>query len=689
MRRIVTLIAELLVVLASIYSADYIQNYIEIIPDWLIHLPDVNYSRDDFYTVLRYVLVTYTVLILIGQLLLKQLDFSVAKRTVEEIFLFAMAFAISSMAIFVTTNVSFDPQFMVGIALCSTILLILIYFVLRTSYGFINNLKSFSGALLRRLLSLPGILILLLALSPGILAKLFVSNRDIANAITQIRIYMTKQDELPWKFVNALPDYRFTQPIALQFAPGDQSTLYILQRGGQLYSVPWNKKGEKELLLDISDKVGYVEMENGALGFDFHPEYGITNHFVYLYYTAVHGDLQKNHLVRFDLSESTVDEREQTELELITWNRNNSGFHNGGSVEFGPDGFLYLSVGEMTETKSHQRLDRTLTGGILRIDIDKKGGNISKPVDRQPAKGATDNYYIPTDNPLVKTDLLEEYWAWGLRNPFRFSFDKKTGTLWAGDVGSTVWEEVNRIEKGKNYQFPYIEGREPTGEPKPDIVVGKEQPPVYTYKHTAYDRAVIGGLVYRGDHLKGLEGKYLFGDNYSGKVFILPSTEKKVDHVKIIAQAPQYAQRGMTSFTLTPDGEVLLTTLGKLTEATGLILKLVPASQESDSSLLDTTENEKLSEEDAYNIFRTNCSRCHGPEGRGNGPDAPLLGIPLPDFTSDKFQSSRNDDHLRTVISEGGMAKGLSPLMPPWGLVLTNAEVDAMIATVRGFRQAK
>ncbi len=309
MRRLVILTVELMVVVISIYSADYIQNYIEIIPDWLIHLPDVSYSRDDFHTVLKYVLITYAVLILIGQSILKPLDFKSAKRTVDEIFLFAVAFAISSMTIFVTTNVSFDPQLMVGIALCSTVLMVLLHFVLRFTKSLLCNLNSFGAALFQRLFSLPGILILIMALSPGILAKLFVSSRDIANAVTQIRIYMTEQDELPWKFVNALPQFQFTQPIALQFAPLDNKTLYILQRGGQLYSAPWNGEGKKQLLLDISDKVGYVEMENGALGFDFHPEYGKTNYFVYLYYTAVHGDIQKNYLARYDLSKSTITER--------------------------------------------------------------------------------------------------------------------------------------------------------------------------------------------------------------------------------------------------------------------------------------------------------------------------------------------------------------------------------------------
>ncbi|MCP3668037.1 MAG: c-type cytochrome [Gammaproteobacteria bacterium] len=686
MNRFAILTFEMVIVVVSVYAADLLQAHIAFIPKWLIHLPSVSYSVDEFYTVLKYFFIIYLMLILVCQMLIKSWNISNAKRTIDEIFIFAAGFSISSLIIFTTTNVSFDPQFMVGIVVCSTVLIVLSYLMASMNDGLTQSIKQIALSLVRRIISIPGMLVLILAISPGILAKLFVSDRDVANMITKIRIMMTMSENHPWGFVNIFPNIQFTQPIALQFAPNNNNTIYILQRNGQLFSVPWKGDGEKKILLDIRDKLGYVEVENGALGFDFHPKFGSENSYVYIYYTSVHEDTQKNYLSRFDLSYATMQQRNLNEQNLITWERNNSGFHNGGSVEFGPDKFLYIGIGEMTELESHQRLDRTMTGGVFRIDVDKKGGDISHPIIKKPDNGTTDNYFIPNDNPLAnKNSMFEEYWAWGFRNPFRMSFDSDNGDLWVGDVGSTIWEEVNIAYKGKNYQFPFIEGRENTDIDKSSSIIGDEQEPVYTYRHTAYDRAVIGGIVYRGMKYPSINGMYIFGDNYSGNIFSLPADQKRVNKVETIAKAPQYAQYGLTSFLETPDGEILITTMGKPSIATGLILKLVPHGEADNTMLFPIHGSMKISEDEATSIYSTNCSRCHGKKGRGDGPDAPYLGIPMPDFKLHKYHISKTDDHLREVIYKGGVGTGMSPLMPPWETVLSEKEIDAMVIYIRDF----
>ena len=405
---------------------------------------------------------------------------------------------------------------------------------------------------------------------------------------------------------------------------------------------------------------------------------------MYLYYTSVINGQQINYLSRFDLTAGSPAAVHDSELKMIVWDRSESGFHNGGSVEFGPDGFLYIGVGEMSDGKSHQRIDSALSGGVLRIDVDRRGGNVSKPISQQPVNGSTANYYIPLDNPFVGVSgALEEFYALGLRNPFRLAFDAKTNRIWAGDVGSTVWEEVNVIEKGKNYQYPYIEGDEPTGEARPARILGEEKPPIYSYRHTALERAIIGGLVYRGDRYPSFRGKYLYGDNYSGNIYAMPATGDRVSKVELVAQANQYAQRGITSFTESPDGEILLTTLGSASSSGGEIVRLIAKDEAREVAQPIAASDEVVGESEVRSLFSTNCSRCHGAAGHGDGPDSAHLGVAVPDFSSDAFQKSRTDEHLYAVIKEGGQANGLSPMMPPWGMALSDAEIKALVGFMR------
>lgn len=693
MKRVSVFLLEMAIITIAIFAGDYLQARIDFIPRWLVHLPEVSYSRTEFWIIAKYFLVIYAVLFLLGQFLAGVWRTADSKRTVDELFIVAAGFATTALIVFITTSVSFDPQLFVGVTLSAVVLVLMVHMIAvvatRFEYG---GPLAFLKALFARVFSIPGILVLILAVSPGILAKLFVSDRDVANTITRIRMAFSLSEDYQWVLVNALPGQKFAQPILVQFPPKRNDELFVLERGGVIKRLDWPAGGTPETVLDISDLVGFVEFENGALGFDFHPNFGKAGdeneHAIYIYYTSVLDGKQVNYLSRFDLGGSTLEARKGSEQRLISLDRPEDGFHNGGSVEFGPDGFLYMALGEMGTRRSHQKINESMVSGIVRIDVDQRGGTVSQPIRRRPIDGTSSDYFIPSDNPFVgEPNALEEFWAIGLRNPFRISFDPQTGNLWTGDVGSTVWEEVNLVRKGRNYQFPYIEGREATGIAKPPEVFGEEAGPVYTYRHTAYDRAVIGGVVYRGTRLAELRGLYVFGDNYSGKIYVLPGDAESVDEVQDIAKAPQVAQRGITSFVQSPDGEILITALGKTAEPTGVVYRLARSSEErggdSQTESLES-KSQPISADEAAELYRVSCSRCHGNEGKGDGPDGPHMGVPMPDFTDPASLKLRDEEALRKVIQEGGGAVGLSPMMPPWKGILNEQELDGMVRYIEG-----
>ena len=388
-------------------------------------------------------------------------------------------------------------------------------------------------------------------------------------------------------------------------------------------------------------------------------------------------------------------------LPLIEQGRNNDGYHNAGMVAFGPDGMLYLSVGEMAMLSCHQRIDCALVGGILRIDVDQRGGSVSRPILRQPERGRTGNYMIPLDNPWANraAAVLGEYYAMGLRNPFRFSFDPHGGQMWAGDVGSTEWEEVDRIDKGHNYQFPYIEGFtvQPLY-PKPATIVGVETPPVLTYHHTAFLRSVIGGSVYRAAAYPALQGKYIFGDNYSGEIMAIPTDKKRVDTWEVIARSPDVAQRGLTAVVVAPDGRLLVPIMGETDRATGMIATLVPANSAVGRKAAEAATANAAAEAarpvvaiplaKAKMVYDTNCARCHGADGKGNAEVAQELGDYIPNFTDPNFHRWFTDAEIMAVLHGGGGAIGRSPAMPPWEGVLKEDEMAGLKNYVRTFNAA-
>ena len=704
---------ELLIVALAVWEAARLAYaHVRIIPKGLIHLPAITVTPQDAVLVLKADLIACGLAFLAARAIAGWPVFGGARRAAIEVYALVVGIVAASLYLFFLTPVNFSPELLLQSTLFALLGLLLAFLIFGPAApgiggragGFIGNLFG--------LLKRPAIwAVLLFAASPLYVGHRFGVDRNFANWVTQLRIDANVSQDRPFAIVNALGQTQFTTPIMVQFAKSDPHTAYVLTRGGELWRADYPGGGHATLLMNIAGNVGYVEMENGALGFDLHPEFGKAGSknagYAYIYFTEYRKDGQTNHLNRYDLSQPTPEARAASVLPLIAQGRGNDGYHNAGMVGFGPDGMLYLSVGEMAMEHCHQRIDCSLVGGILRIDVDNRGGSVSRPILRQPERGHTANYMIPLDNPWASkgADALGEYYAMGLRNPFRFAFDPANGQMWAGEVGSTEWEEVNRVNSGGNYQFPYIEGFTPQRRyPKPAVIVGTEQPPVLTYHHTAFIRSVIGGSIYRADRFPQLKGKYIFGDNYSGEIFTVSADAKHADKWDTIARSPDVAQRGLTAMVVAPDGQVLVPIMGETGHPAGMIGMLVPAGTKAGAAAIAAQKAAAASEAAALasgavakpvslavakSLYNTNCARCHGADGKGNAQVAESLNDYIPNFTDPNFHKWFSDPMIRAVLHGGGGAIGRSTAMPPWDGVLKPGEIEGVKDYVRTFNTDK
>jgi len=682
---------QLALVAASVVAAYHLTRVYPIIPKSVLPLPPVYVSEADMWAMVRIFCAVFAVQVAVLLLRTGAGAFAGGARFAREYLWYLVAYTTASLYAFLATTINYDAQLVAGIGLLSTgayVAVFLLLAALGSGRGILADAAGFLGGIARALFRPAGLLIILYFLSPLLLGVAFSKSRDVANVVTQVRIWFNPVAETPWGFRSFLPGEVFEQPLLVVERAGDPGWLYVLERVGRVLRVPLANPKARELVLDIRDQLGAVEVENGALGMAFDPGFddvASPRPYLYLYYTDTRPDgRQFNRISRFDLSQPTAYERATSEQPLLVLKREDSGFHNGGSLVFGPDGYLYIALGEGVRTPEGFTSAQVFRAGILRIDVSGERGRglAIEPFDY----GRLAGYRVPADNPFVDDPRVRnEYWALGLRNPYRVSFDAQTGALWAGDVGSTVWEEVNRIEPGHHYGYPVVEGRERTGKRGWEALGLSYTGPVFTYVHTAYDRAVIGGVVYRGDKYPALRGQYLFADNYSSKLFSLSASAEQVDEVALLARANQYAQRGVSSVTQLASGEVLVTTLGAASTPSGEVLELVPAELADDAlpaSLQKSEESRVVTLADADSLYQANCARCHGPEGDGSSPDARALGVPLPDFTQPDYLAKRGPSKVRAIIAEGGAAHGLSALMPPWDAALSDAELDALVAYI-------
>ena len=432
-----------------------------------------------------------------------------------------------------------------------------------------------------------GSLTVVAALSAGLLARERVTNQTVI-------MPLSPPSSSAWTVENAFPQLTFFEPTCV-VRHATSGRVFVLERRGTVQVFNEDAADEKQQILDISDQVWRTEYEDdGAMGIVLHPEFGTTDSpncgSFYLFYTAKADGKRYDRLTRFTLE----NDQARDETVLIDQLDDNI-WHNGGALAFGPDGFLYVGVGdEGTDgdgLSNGQRIDRDFFCGILRIDVDEQGGNVSHPPVRQPDSGRTANYFIPNDNPFVQAEgALEEFWAHGLRNPFRIAFDKVTGKLWAADVGHLRREEINLIERGGNYGWSYLEGRLPFAESylegkKPESFVGTEKFPLRDYPHLNGDNCIIGGFVYRGKQYPALQGKYLYGDNGSGRLWALEERDGTAgDNIELLS-LPVSSKTGVSAIVEGKDGEPWIVVLGESGTTSGTIHRVVPAEPGSSTTL--------------------------------------------------------------------------------------------------------
>jgi len=302
----------------------------------------------------------------------------------------------------------------------------------------------------------------------------------------------------------AFPSLTFANPVDIQNAGDGSNKLFVVEQAGVI-KVFNNTSGvsSAETFLDIKSKVTSGG-ERGLLGLAFHPDYE-TNGFFYVNYTQ--GGPLKTVIARYtnpDRSTTRVDPT--SEKILLTFDQPYDN-HNGGSLQFGKDGFLYIATGDGGsggDPQNNAQNRKSFLGKILRLDVNST------------TKG---NYGIPADNPYATSTegFLPEIYAYGLRNPWKISFDKQTGDLLAADVGQNEREEINLITKGGNYGWRIKEGID-CYNPSSNCNGAGLIEPIHDYSQDRGDKSITGGYVYRGN-IKELSGKYIYGDYVSGRIW--------------------------------------------------------------------------------------------------------------------------------------------------------------------------
>ncbi|MEZ5965993.1 MAG: PQQ-dependent sugar dehydrogenase [Planctomycetota bacterium] len=302
----------------------------------------------------------------------------------------------------------------------------------------------------------------------------------------------------------AFPNITIPNPTFLTHAPDNSDRIFVTSRDGRVYVFPNDDQvTQPTVFLDISARVNSF-WEEGLLGLAFDPDYA-TNGYFYVDY--IDGAQYDTIVARYRVSTSNPNQADPNSEYVLMRVDQPEGNHNGGMLAFGPDRMLYVAFGDgggQGDAYNNGQNLNSVFAAILRIDPRQPSGNLA--------------YSIPASNPFVgQQNVREEIWAYGLRNPWRFSFDRANGTLWAGDVGQDTWEEVDIITRGGNYDWPVYEGnqsyRNPTNR-------AQNARPVHVLPRNEAS-SLIGGYVYRGTAMTSVRGAYIYGDYQTGNVWAL------------------------------------------------------------------------------------------------------------------------------------------------------------------------
>ena len=330
--------------------------------------------------------------------------------------------------------------------------------------------------------------------------------------------------QLPLKGVVAFPDLKWEgfeghdengrittlRPMALTHAGDGSNRNFVASQRGAVYVFPNDPQAKQAtLFLDIRDRVHDWKLDNeeGLLGLAMHPDFKKNGQF-FLYYSS-EAEPRTSIVSRFNVSPDDPNKADPKSEQVVMKIPQPFSNHNGGSIAFGKDGYLYIALGDgggRNDPLGHGQNLKTWMGSLLRIDVDHRDGD--------------KNYAIPADNPFIQREGAQpEIFAYGFRNVWRLTVDRKTGELWAADVGQDFWEEVNIVKSGGNYGWSIREASYPFSN---SSLIPADPPiaPIWEYDHQL-GKSITGGFVYRGSRLAELQGMYLYADFISGRIWAL------------------------------------------------------------------------------------------------------------------------------------------------------------------------
>ncbi|HEV7404562.1 MAG TPA: PQQ-dependent sugar dehydrogenase, partial [Chthoniobacteraceae bacterium] len=446
--------------------------------------------------------------------------------------------------------------------------------------------------------------------APATVTLTFVTTMRIANSALNVPANPPPTAVQVRPAFGALP---FTQPVCLASPPGETDRLFVCEKKGLLKVIPslGTASPTAEVFLDLAallkargEALNFT-FEQGLLGLAFHPQYAANGYF-YVFYSVRSGPHSYERLARFSVQTGNPNAADPGSELILIDQLDQAVNHNGGDLHFGPDGYLYVSLGDEGSSfdglNNSQTITKDFFSGLLRIDVDQGPGSV--PPNPHPSirlDAGVARYGVPKDNPFVPPSLggtwdgrlrgvpisasaaakvRSEFWAIGLRNPWRFSFDPLTGELWLGDVGQGMIEEVNLIVRGGNYGWAWREGiyRGPKYRyTTPGFDALYHRKPLYEYVHTTVrggsslfkGNSITGGVVYRGSRFASLQGKYIFADYISGHIWALTRNGAAKPTVTRLA-----GETGISAFGIDPsNGDVLMADYNN-----GRILRLTAAT---------------------------------------------------------------------------------------------------------------